>query len=117
MHTKGLVHGDIKPQNVVITAMNDAKLIDFAGNGFSRGYYAPELYDVIDSRVLWENTLDIYSFGVLLQGMLVGEPHFIDELTYQQLYAFVSACCSENPSDRPHISEAITVIKQAGEVS
>ena len=66
MHAKGLVHADIKPRNVVITGTNVATLIDFAGKGYSKGYHAPEMFNIIDSDLPWPKTLDMYSFGVLL---------------------------------------------------
>ena len=114
MHGKGLVHGDIKPRNVVITSTNVAKLIDFAGKGYSKGYHAPEMFTIIDGDVPWPKTLDMYSFGVLLREMLfciLDEPSIGTE-EYLTLKNLISACLSENPNDRPQISDAITWIKQ-----
>jgi serine/threonine protein kinase len=62
MHANGLVHGDIKPKNVVITATNVAKLIDFSGNQYSKEYHAPEMLTVAANAMPWPKTLDIYSF-------------------------------------------------------
>jgi serine/threonine protein kinase len=68
MHAKGLVHGDIKPQNVIITETNVAQLIsDFAGNGYSKRYHAPEINDIVAVGAPWPVAFDIYSFGVLLR--------------------------------------------------
>ena len=114
MHAKGLVHGDIKPRNVVITGTNVAKLIDFAGKGYSKGYHAPEMFTIIDSDVLWPKTLDMYAFGILLRELFPSIPIEppIEISEFPKLNNLISACLSENPDDRPHISDAITSIKQ-----
>ena len=118
MHAKGLVHGDIKPRNVVITGTNVAKLIDFAGKGYSKGYHAPEMFNIIDSDVPWPKTLDMYSFGILLRELFpctIEPPIEITE--FPKLNNLISACLSENPDDRPHISDAITSIKQVRDLN
>jgi len=114
MHVKGLIHGDIKPHNIVITSRNVAKLIDFGGKEFSKGYSAPEMLSIIVGNVPWPKTLDIYSFGILLRELLLGIPNesLIGISEYSPLNALISACVSENPNDRPQISEGITSIKK-----
>jgi serine/threonine protein kinase len=111
MHARGLVHGDIKPRNVVITSTNVAKLIDFAGKGYTKGYHAPEMLPIIDNDVPWPKTLDIYSLGVLLRELLIDihDNSWVSEL---KLKSLISACLLENPNDRPLISDIITEIKQ-----
>ena len=93
---------------------NVAKLIDFAGKGYSKGYHAPEMFTIIDGNISWPKTLDMYSFGVLLCELLFCIPNesLIGIEEYLTLKNLISACLSENPDDRPHISDAITSIKQ-----
>lgn len=81
IHAANVVHGDIKPQNVLINAEGEAKLVDF---GTSRrledvwvwtrrqgteAYWAPEVA-FEEKRSL---VSDIYSVGVLLYEMVTGE--------------------------------------------
>lgn len=75
IHRKGLIHNDLKPQNIIITLKdNDLKLIDFGLSdddsnflenhlGGTQGYASPELRakSDLDSRS------DIYSIGMLMK--------------------------------------------------
>jgi Protein kinase domain len=103
MHTKGLVHGDIKPRNVVITSLNVAKLIDFAGKGYTRGYHAPEMLSIIDNDTPWPPTLDIYSLGILVNEIFHGE---------SLLTCLISACLSQDPKSRPKLSQVISSMEE-----
>ena len=75
VHTKGIIHRDVKPDNVWIDTSGVVKIIDFGvaksdefsitGTGFTLGtpyYMAPELVRGEKPTHL----VDIYSFGVLL---------------------------------------------------
>lgn len=81
----GLIHGDIKPSNIMMTQKNRAKVVDFGLASFSgdgrppKGdvwgtpfYVAPEK---IEKK--WEDARsDQYSLGVTLYHMLSGSPPF-----------------------------------------
>ncbi len=102
-HSKGIVHRDIKAENVMVNTKNQVKVMDFGlaklkgslklTKTFSTvgtlAYMAPEQIqgEEVDARS------DIFSFGILLYEMLTGHKPFRGEHEAAMVYSIVN----ENP--------------------
>ena len=99
-HNKGIVHRDVKSDNIMITAANQAKVMDFglaklkgslkltksSSTVGTLAYMAPEQIDGrdIDARS------DIFSFGIVLYEMLTGQLPFKGDYEAALMYAILN---------------------------
>ncbi len=80
VHAAGLVHGDLKPANILVDDALQPTLVDFGtarpggrlGSPGSPGYLAPEHRP--DREVPGRPAADVYALGVVLAELLHGEP-------------------------------------------
>ncbi len=119
-HARNMVHRDIKPQNILIDAEGRAKLTDF---GISRqleqdgmtatgrvlgttDYVAPEqaMGRSVDPRS------DVYSLGVVLYEMLVGQVPFQAESQVGVAMKHVNEELPDVQRRRPEVSAAVALV-------
>jgi len=98
-HSQGILHRDVKPENVLITEDGTAKLNDFGlakmlgqpsltEEGIIVGtvaYVAPEIALGKDA----DTRSDLYSFGAVLYEMMTGRPPFLGEDSVKIIFSHI----------------------------
>ena len=121
VHSLGIVHRDIKPDNIHIGEDGTAKLMDFGiaktndtqltQAGFSLGtphYMAPE--QVMGKPV--NEATDVYSFGVLLYEMFTGARPCAGDTVERIFYAILHEPLPPEPLERAGIPEHLRTLIQ-----
>lgn len=140
LQQRNLVHGDIKPENVLLTADLDPKLCDF---GLSRGesasitggrfvttpmYAAPELglsgstspVHLGTTRPTFQT--DVFAFGLFVAEMAAGraprspslrdQAEIVSAVTHEQLQALLMPCVEEDPAARPTVQALLSDLQR-----
>ena len=111
VHSKGLIHFDIKPDNILISDRNEALLADF---GLSRPMntdgqacqpylyqkqYPPEVFG--NNEAVFDNRFDIYQIGLTMYRMCVGDYFFDSQFSkYQTIQEFAKDIIAGKFPDR-----------------
>lgn len=118
-HDRGVVHRDIKPDNIFLLDGDAIKLVDFglarvqASTTITRsgtvmgspGYIAPE---VIDGKPADKRT-DVFSFGVVLYEMLTGKRPFGPDTAFESFVRVIYRIMSEDPPGISSLNSEVPV--------
>ncbi len=120
LHAGGLIHLDLKPSNVMVTADGSVKLVDFglatrtadpAGpRGGTPEYVSPEVRDGGEPSP----SSDVFAFGVLLRWLGSGIP---DGIAPFGLRSLAERCTRPMPEHRPADGAALVAQIASGERS
>jgi eukaryotic-like serine/threonine-protein kinase len=128
LHAANIAHGDIKPDNILVTHDGHLQVADPLGNGvgctmlFSQnrggtpGFWAPE----VCAGAPISYPADVYSYGALLYQLLTGrkpndgqkfDPVSDGYVNAPIVVQVIVACCCNIPAARPTMQEVLRILR------
>ncbi len=121
-HSRGVIHRDVKPSNIMLTQESDVRIIDFgialvAGSEISRiegiagspSYMSPEQVQSLELT----NRSDLYSLGAVMYELLTGMRPFrannLAKLLHQIVYATPAPIHSLRPEVPEELERAVAI--------
>jgi serine/threonine protein kinase len=135
VHSQGIIHRDVKPENLMVDAHGHCLIGDFGSSRFfsigcrlSQDATAPQYAAPEQSNGLaYTNKVDVFSFAVVLYEILGGEPDTrpmfpvsvmtgerlrLPESMSEHMKSLISRCWAQNPDDRPSFPEILEELKR-----
>ncbi len=119
VHMAGIIHGDLKPQNVMVMGSGVAKLMDF-GVARTRAHQDPGGISVVGTPVYMspeqakgadlDERSDIYSAGVMMYEMFTGQPPFRAMEVTEILQMHLSTPAPDPRTIRPELPASLAEI-------
>ena len=138
IHNLGMMHRDLKLENIMLNYAYEAKIIDFDLVGFSKeelmngsltkgigtfAYMSPEMAN----EEKYDNKVDVYSYGIVLFAIFAGHlpkqslndkmskkpirfPHSSPSMT-KYCIGLIKKCTDCDPSNRPSFDEILNDLK------
>jgi serine/threonine protein kinase len=127
-HAEWVSHGDVKPDNILLSHDGHLQVADPLGNGLgctvlfwdnhggTPGYWAPE----ICSGGTISRPGDVYSYGATLHHLMTGVAPQDGQSLGNSLERWVrspvlrdvvSACCQQDPDARPSMQEVLRILR------
>ncbi|KAK3989748.1 serine/threonine-protein kinase [Cladorrhinum sp. PSN332] len=124
LHGKHVIHRDIKPENILIGIYGEIKLSDFgwsvhtlSSRRFTQcgtlDYLPPEMVDPSRSNKFYDEKVDLWSLGVLMYELLVGEAPFEDTpaMTHRRIMKADMTVPAYVSSEATHLIKQLLVLE------
>ena len=123
-HTKGIIHRDIKSDNIMVNSKNQIKVMDFglaklkgslkltktSSTVGTLAYMSPEQIQGVEADI----RSDIFSFGVVLFEMTTGKTPFHGEHEAAMMYSIVNEAPDEASKYREDVpAELVHILKKS----
>ncbi len=127
IHSKLVLHRDLKPQNLLISRQGQLKIADF---GLARPFGAPvrafshevvtlwyRAPDVLLGSKCYSTSIDMWSIGCIFAEMITGKPLAAGDSNYKQMLEIQQVLGAPSPSEWPEMETIANEAISAGVIN